>query len=35
VTTPIDSSEGVSPAKARAEAFTAQLAPMLSRFIPD
>jgi EpsI family protein len=35
VTTPIDSSEGASPAKVRAEAFTAQLAPMLSRFIPD
>jgi EpsI family protein len=35
ITTPIDASEGISPAKARAEAFTAQLAPMLFRFIPD
>jgi EpsI family protein len=35
VTTPIDPNEGISAAKARAEAFTAQLAPMLPRFIPD
>jgi EpsI family protein len=35
VTTPIDPREGVSPARIRVEAFTAQLAPTLSRFIPD
>ena len=35
VITPIDSREDSSAAKARAEAFTAQLAPMLPRFIPD
>ena len=35
VITPIGSAETTSQAKARAEAFTAQLAPMLPRFIPD
>ena len=35
VITPIDPNGGVAEAKARAEAFTAQLAPMLPRFIPD
>ena len=35
VITPIEPSEGVETARARAETFTAQLAPMLSRFIPD
>ena len=35
VITPIDPREGTAAARARAEAFTAQLAPMLSRFIPD
>jgi EpsI family protein len=35
VITPIDSSEGTSAAKARVEAFVAQLAPMLPRFIPN
>ena len=35
VTTPIGTREGTSAARARAEAFTAQLAPMLPRFIPD
>ena len=35
VITPIDSNEDTSAARARAEAFTAQLAPMLPRFIPD
>jgi len=35
VTTPIDANEGKSAAKARAEAFTAQLIPMLPRFIPN
>lgn len=35
VITPILPSEGVSAAKARAEAFTAQLAPLLPRFIPN
>ena len=35
VTTPIDPKEGALPAKARVEAFTAQLAPSLPRFIPD
>lgn len=35
VTTPISAGEDASAARARAEAFTAQLAPMLPRFIPD
>jgi EpsI family protein len=35
VTTPIGPGDDTSRAKARAEAFTAQLAPMLPRFIPD
>ncbi|MGA2050106.1 MAG: exosortase C-terminal domain/associated protein EpsI [Terracidiphilus sp.] len=35
VITPIDANEGTAGARARAEAFTAQLAPMLPRFIPD
>jgi EpsI family protein len=35
VTTPIDANEGMSAARARAEAFTAQLFPMLPRFIPN
>jgi len=35
VTTPIDYEETTADAKARAEAFTAQLAPILPRFIPD
>ena len=35
VATPIDSQEGIGPARARVEAFTVQLAPMLPRFIPD
>ena len=35
VITPIDAGESTSTARARAEAFTAQLAPMLPRFIPD
>ena len=35
VITPIDPKGGVAEAKARAEAFTAQLAPMLPRFIPN
>jgi len=35
VITPIVPSEGVSAARKRAEAFTAQLAPLLPRFIPD
>ena len=35
VITPIVPGEGVSAARARAEAFTAQLAPLLPRFIPD
>lgn len=35
VITPIASSEGVSAARERAEAFTVQLAPLLPRFIPD
>ncbi|MFZ0339511.1 MAG: exosortase C-terminal domain/associated protein EpsI [Terracidiphilus sp.] len=35
VITPIDDREGTSAARARAEAFTAQLVPMLPRFIPD
>jgi len=35
VITPIGSKEDTSAARARAEAFTAQLAPLLPRFIPD
>ena len=35
VTTPIGANEGVSAARARAETFTAQLTPMLPRFIPN
>jgi EpsI family protein len=35
VTTPIDSRTGISAARVRAEAFSAQLFPKLSRFIPD
>jgi EpsI family protein len=35
VMTPIDPKEGVSAARARAEAFVAQLAPVLPRFIPN
>jgi EpsI family protein len=35
VITPIGSKEDASAARARAEAFTAQLAPLLPRFIPD
>ena len=35
VITPIDPAEGVPAAKARAEAFTAQLSPLLPRFIPN
>jgi EpsI family protein len=35
VMTPIGPMEGASPARARVEAFTAQLAPMLPRFIPN
>jgi EpsI family protein len=35
VITAIDPREGTSAARARAEAFTAQLAPLLPRFIPD
>lgn len=35
VIAPIDSRGGTSVARARAEAFAAQLAPMLPRFIPD
>ena len=35
VTTPIGSKEDTSGARARAEAFTAQLAPLRPRFIPD
>jgi EpsI family protein len=35
ITTPIDSGEGVATARARAEGFTAQLMPLLPRFIPD
>jgi EpsI family protein len=35
VTTPIDANEGMSAARARAEAFTAQLIPTLPRFIPN
>jgi EpsI family protein len=35
VTTPIEAGEVTSVARARAEAFTAQLVPMLPRFIPN
>ncbi len=35
VMTPIDPTEGASSARARAEAFTVQLAPILPRFIPN
>ncbi len=35
VITPIDAGNDTSAAKARAEAFTAQLIPMLPRFIPN
>jgi len=35
VITPIDANVGMSAARARAEAFTAQLIPMLPRFIPN
>jgi EpsI family protein len=35
VITPIDSNEGTSAARARAEGFAAQLFPMLPRFIPN
>ena len=35
VITPISAHEGMSAARARAEAFTAQLIPMLPRFIPN
>jgi EpsI family protein len=35
VITPIGSTGGLTEARARAEAFTAQLLPMLPRFIPD
>jgi EpsI family protein len=35
VITSIDAKEGTSAARARAEAFTAQLVPMLPRFIPN
>jgi hypothetical protein len=35
IITPIVSSEGMPAARARAEAFTEQLAPMLPRFVPD
>ena len=35
VISPIGSGEGTSAAKARTEGFTAQLLPMLSRFIPN
>lgn len=35
VITPIDAREGTEAARARAEAFTAQLAPLLPRFIPN
>lgn len=35
VITPIDAREDASAARARAEAFTAQLVPMLPRFIPN
>jgi EpsI family protein len=35
VITPVDANEGMPAARARAEAFTAQLIPMLPRFIPN
>ena len=35
VATPINSSESSAQARARAESFTAQLVPLLPRFIPD
>ncbi len=35
VATPISPAEGSAQARARAESFTSQLAPMLPRFIPD
>jgi EpsI family protein len=35
VITPIDGNEGMSAARTRAETFTAQLIPLLPRFIPD
>jgi EpsI family protein len=35
VATPINSAEGSAQARARAESFTSQLAPVLPRFIPD
>lgn len=35
ISTPISPTEGPEPARARAESFTSQLAPMLPRFIPD
>jgi EpsI family protein len=35
VITPISPAEGIPAAKARAEAFTAQVTPLLPRFIPD
>ncbi len=35
VTTPIEAEEDTSAARSRAEAFTAQLDPMLPRFIPN
>lgn len=35
VITPVEQREGIADSRARAEAFTAQLAPMLPRFIPD
>jgi hypothetical protein len=35
VITPIDSREDASAAKLRGERFTAQLAPLLPRFIPN
>jgi EpsI family protein len=35
IITPIDASGGTAAAKERAEAFTAQLAPLLPRFIPN
>ena len=35
VITPIGANEGTSAARARAEAFTAQLFPMLPRFVPN
>jgi len=35
VMTPINPIEGTAPARARVEAFTAQLAPLLPRYVPD